>query len=191
MNKDKQMTTKQEFMRKALGFDDGPGSGQDQFSPKAPVSVPRIAPFADWDYYYLLSPIGWEPEGDAVGRFAPVEAPRGFVTDLASIPRVLWPIMPPTSRYTHAAIIHDFHYWTQTISRSDADEILSIGMGELNVPGWTTFAVYNAVKLAGGSAWDNNARLKEQGESRFLRKLPKEPTITWEDWKSRGGVLLT
>jgi len=191
MDEDKPITTKKDFMRQALGLDDQATSEEDQLVSRKPVGVPNISPFADWDYYYLLAPIEWVPEGDAAGQFQSVEAPRGFVTDLASIPKVLWSVLPPTSRYTHAAIIHDFLYWTQTVSRSEADEILRIGMGELDVAGWKTFSIYKAVSMFGSKAWEHNAKLKAQGESRFLRKLPKEPTITWEDWKSRRGVLRT
>ena len=185
------MDEKTAYMRKALGFEPDGSLGGDDLVPRAPVGIPNISPFADWDYYYLVRSIGWEPEGDAIGRFDPVEAPRGFVTDLASIPSILWPVMPPTSRYTHAAIIHDYHYWMQTITRKEADEIFSIAMGELGVPGWKASAIYHAVSFAGGGAWDNNAKLREQGECRFLRLVPKDPTITWDDWKSRKDVLDT
>jgi len=183
------MFEKKEYMIKALGYKHTDADEKNILTPKAPINVPKIAPFADWDYYYLLAPIGWKPEGDDKERYSEVMIPKGFVTDLASIPKVLWPILPPTERYTHAAIIHDYHYWTQNISRDEADEIFKIGMKELNVPGWSSYAIYKAVSLAGGTAWENNAKLKEQGESRFLRKLPKEPSITWQDWKSRTGVL--
>jgi hypothetical protein len=38
--------------------------------------------------YFLLEPITWSPNADQVGRLAPVTAPKGFVTDFASIPPV-------------------------------------------------------------------------------------------------------
>jgi hypothetical protein len=49
-------------------------------------------------------------------------------------------------------------------------------------------AIYEAVRL-GGKAWNDNARLKSQGEKRILVKTPDDPTINWEDWKKQpGGV---
>jgi hypothetical protein len=41
------------------------------------------------------------------GRFV---APRGFQTDLASIPRIAWTIFPKVDLYDEAAVIHDAAY---------------------------------------------------------------------------------
>ena len=115
------MDEKKAFMSRALGIQVADDSSS-QIISKSAIGVPTIAPFADWDYYYLVEEIGWEPDETDHSVYQGVTAPRGFVTDLASVPKVLWPIMPPTSKYTHASIIHDFHDWTQDISRKEADE---------------------------------------------------------------------
>lgn len=39
--------------------------------------------------------------------------PAGFVTDLASVPRMVWSFYPPDGPWAKAAIIHDFLYWTK------------------------------------------------------------------------------
>ncbi len=36
--------------------------------------------------------------------------PRGFRTDLATIPRIFWGYLPPFGNYIEAAVIHDFLY---------------------------------------------------------------------------------
>lgn len=36
--------------------------------------------------------------------------PKGFKTDLASVPRIFWTIFPPFGRYSRAAVLHDY-YW--------------------------------------------------------------------------------
>lgn len=36
--------------------------------------------------------------------------PKGFVSDLASVPRILWSIIPPWGKYYKAAIVHDYLY---------------------------------------------------------------------------------
>jgi len=33
---------------------------------------------------------------------------KGFQTDFASIPKILWNIFPPTGKYVKAAVIHDY-----------------------------------------------------------------------------------
>ena len=43
----------------------------------------------------------------------PIVVPRGFVTDLASIPRPFWSWLPPDGPWAKAAVIHDFLYYTQ------------------------------------------------------------------------------
>lgn len=44
------------------------------------------------------------------GRPGIFVAPRGFQSDLASIPRVAWMVFPPTDDYDPAAVIHDAAY---------------------------------------------------------------------------------
>ena len=39
-----------------------------------------------------------------------VVVPKGFRTDLASSPRILWPILPPFGRWSAAAVLHDYLY---------------------------------------------------------------------------------
>lgn len=34
--------------------------------------------------------------------------PQGFVTDLASVPRVFWSLLPPQGGYEAAAVLHDY-----------------------------------------------------------------------------------
>src|SRR3954454_19309299 len=71
---------------------------------------PPVVPFADWDYYYITIDLDWKDES---GQLAPVSVPKGFVTDLASIPQLFCSILPPTGRYSYPAIVHDFLYWCQ------------------------------------------------------------------------------
>lgn len=50
-----------------------------------------------------------------------VVAPKGFVTNFASIPRVFWRLYPPVGNYDEAAVIHDAAYDRKlfTISKID------------------------------------------------------------------------
>ncbi|KKL66348.1 hypothetical protein LCGC14_2145860, partial [marine sediment metagenome] len=52
-----------------------------------------------------------------------VEVPQGFTTDFASVPRVVWWLIPPDGQYTQAAVVHDFLYFSQTTTRIEADRI--------------------------------------------------------------------
>lgn len=189
MSENSQEKSSRDFMRQYLGVE-APDSAHQDFISKAPIGVPEISPFVDWDYYYLRRSIKWVPEGEHIGKYPTVEVPYGFVTDLASIPRVLWPIMPPASKYTHAAIVHDYLYWTQSVERDIADQIFNIGMRELKVGRWKAGAVYQAVSKFGSGAWAKNAELKQQGQSRILRVLPNDPTVSWQEYSQLSDVFL-
>jgi hypothetical protein len=141
----------------------------------------HLSRFSD-PIYFLTKPITWKPN-PGQESFAAVTVPIGFVTDFASIPRIFWSILPPDGKYTYPAILHDYLYWTQTTSRDVADSILKFGMEDFSVGTVTSMAIYNAVRAFGGSAWNENARLKSLGEKRLLRRFPEEPTATWADWK--------
>ncbi len=80
---------------------------------------------------------------------------KGFITNLASIPRIFWMIYPPFGLYTLAAIIHDFLYSkmgaVQVHSRKEADDIFLEIMKETGVSWHTRILFYIAVRLFGKS----------------------------------------
>lgn len=89
-----------------------------------------------------------------------VQVPAGFVTDFASIPRVLWNILPPTGPYGKAAVLHDFMYrtglWTPfgpACNRGEADGVLRDGMKDLGVGRRDRWAVYAGVRAGGWISW--------------------------------------
>lgn len=153
------------------------------------ISPPKsLKPFKDWDYYYLDgSGMWWFPnEGQ---EFESVNVPIGFVTDLASIPQILWSFgIRPEGSYAYAAVIHDYLYWTQGHSREEADLIFLYAMEDSHVDASLRKKIYKAVRLAGGSSWENNRKNKQQGARRILQKFPPDFTITWEEWEKTPGV---
>jgi hypothetical protein len=172
------MLSKKEFMRAALGERHEMGT--------AFVPVP-IVPFADWDYYYILAPLEWF-SSMVPPLLSKVTVPEGFVTDLASVPREFWAFLPPTARYTYPAIIHDYLYWFRPCSRGWADAILKMAMQEMAVDIDKIIAIYAAVRLGGGLAWDQDGAAKAAGESRVLKEYPTDAKTTWEEWKIKPGV---
>jgi hypothetical protein len=132
--------------------------------------------------YYLEKTISWVPN-DNSGRYPAFTVPKGFVTDLASIPSVFWSLLRPDGNYAYAAILHDYLYWTQIRPKDDADNILKLSMQDFHVKPWQVGAIYKAVHREGQSSWDENKKLKANGESRFLVEFPEDPMVTWKDWK--------
>lgn len=95
--------------------------------------------------------------------------PVGFITDFASIPRLLWPVLPPTGRYGKAAVIHDWLYQKRIIEipglpgfrlcdRAEADHILLEGMQVLTVNWPTRSTVYSGVRVGGWYPWGKYRR---------------------------------
>lgn len=153
---------------------------------RIPVGALHLFRFAD-PMYVLTKPIAWRPN-PGQEEYAAVDVPSGFVTDFASIPRIFWSALRPDGKYTYAAIVHDYLYWTQTRPRAEADTVLKLGMEDFEVNSITITAVYEAVRLGGGAAWDGNARLKRDGERRVLRRLPEDPRTSWAEWKKLPNV---
>jgi hypothetical protein len=98
-----------------------------------------------------------------------ITVPKGFVTDLASIPRPFWDLLPPDGPWTKAAVIHDYLYYTQgsgvwnkhpkTITkatpytRAEVDWILRDAMQDRGVDLVRRNIIYLAVRVGGGGGW--------------------------------------
>ena len=78
-----------------------------------------------------------------------ISIPAGYITDLASVPRILWALFPPHGRYAKAAIIHDWLYDNALRTKKEADMIFLDGMTVLGVPRWRRSLMYAAVRLFG------------------------------------------
>jgi len=80
--------------------------------------------------------------------------PKGYLTDFASVPRIFWPIFPPTGPYSRAAIVHDWFYDNPTsCTRFFADSIFRELMTHLHVPAWKKVIMYYAVRVGGYFLW--------------------------------------
>jgi hypothetical protein len=87
--------------------------------------------YLDGRFFKVTAPFNYAvgyPDGKTI-----VHVPAGFITDFASIPRVLWSFIPPTGFYGKAAVIHDFLYINGNINgmvipQKYADDVLNEGM---------------------------------------------------------------
>ena len=139
----------------------------------------------DGKYWVLKEPLEYE-QPKTKQRFV---VPRGFVTDLASVPRLFWTAFPPCGKYTPAAVVHDYLYWVQPAGcdRACADELLLVAMEESNVGLVTRSAIYAGVRSGGQSAWDRNAADKVAGRIRIVPEsfMNFGPNDTWEQIENR------
>lgn len=81
--------------------------------------------------------------------------PTGFKTDLASIPRVLWSVLPPMGGYSDGACVHDYCYQTADggMSRGDADGVLNEAMAVAGVGRFTRWVIYAGIRSGGWVTW--------------------------------------
>lgn len=78
-----------------------------------------------------------------------ITVPKDFETNLASIPRIFWNILPPAGKYAKAAILHDWLYTDGKKTRRECDEILLDGMRSLDVEKWKCELMYYSVRWFG------------------------------------------
>lgn len=142
----------------------------------APAYAPVMAPFWDGDYWVLVAPLKykvWKTQNTII-------IPRGFVTDLASVPRAFWSVLPKTGKYMSAAILHDFLYADHRCTKEQADLILKMEMELFGVSSVQSEPIYQAVRLLGRSAWEENGNLLEAGSVRVIPEIDLDKYLTEE-----------
>ncbi len=98
-----------------------------------------------------------------------ITVPKGFVTDLASVPRAMWAFIAPFD-VARAAIVHDLLYKTirqyrwkmkdkedkELVKKAKiaSDKVFLLGMhdAEPKIPGWKSYSSWKAVDLFGNGS---------------------------------------
>ena len=72
---------------------------------------------------------------------------RGFKTDFASVPRLLWPIISPTGPWRSASVVHDWCCESK-VSRPLTDAIFwQIMCEEKRIKVWQRCLIYSTVRV--------------------------------------------
>ena len=72
--------------------------------------------------------------------------PKGFRTDLASVPRLLWVFIPPMGRYSCASVVHDY-LCTINYNRKEADKVFYELMIKYKTYTWKAKIMYIGVRI--------------------------------------------
>jgi hypothetical protein len=136
-----------------------------------------------------------------------VVVPKGFVTDLASVPLPLTSIVPRDGTYTPAAIVHDLvyqslknktvlntaphryhpiHQLNKKHTQYFADRLFLIGMRALGVNSVLRGAMYNAVRAAGSGSYGVNPMKENYGLEITHRFSMGEPYLIFREEASVG-----
>ena len=88
-----------------------------------------------------------------------IKIEKGFITDFASIPRLFWTIIGhPTGVYGKAAVVHDYLYATQIMTRRRSDAIFLEAMKVLKVSWWRRRTMWFAVRAWAWTAWNRHKK---------------------------------
>ncbi len=119
-----------------------------------------------------------------------VTAPKGFVTDLASIPKSLQGLFSPDGEWASAAVIHDMVYQSlkekmvpatseipiEKLNRHHtrllADRLFLLGMRAIGVNFVTRGAMYNAVRAFGKSSYGGKPMASDYGVWNVHHRAP-------------------
>lgn len=82
--------------------------------------------------------------------------PKGFRTDLDSVPRIPGLYAWLKNRATRAATVHD-HLYRQRHPRKEADAVFLDAMRHEGVPAWRRWAIYLGVRAGGWAAYKRKA----------------------------------
>ena len=77
------------------------------------------------------------------------EIPTGFVTDVASVPRMMWWLFPPSGRDMAAALLHDYLLQSALVPRATADHLFLEAMTRIDVATWQRITMFAAVRVFG------------------------------------------
>jgi hypothetical protein len=93
----------------------------------------------------VLAPFVYD--SDVLGRR--VTVPEGFITDLASVPRLPLAYLLFGGVSNEAAVIHDFLYSGGKVTRKQADDVFCEAMKAEGVAGWRRGPMWLGVRLFG------------------------------------------
>lgn len=113
--------------------------------------------------------------------------PKGFATDFASIPAVGRAFIDKAHQNAYAAVLHDFLYFTQPVSRPEADKLFkeALASPDCNTPPFKQWVMYRAVRIGGLKAW---LKAKEQPHQTEANSMADENLI--EEEKSLFGKFI-
>lgn len=79
------------------------------------------------------------------GQDVHIIVPAGFQSDLASVPRLFWAIVPPYGKHLEASIMHDYLCYSGW-SRAKADREFLHAMKRAGVKRWRRMVMFWAVR---------------------------------------------
>ena len=121
----------------------------------SPLQVEELAD----NRHKLLVPLVYQ--SDVAGRTFTV--PAGFVTDYASVPRVIFAYWIAGGTANEAAVVHDFLYQSHQTEKRLADRVFLEAALVTGNPRWRAYAMYQAVKWFSGTSYQTGPERMRSG----------------------------
>lgn len=117
-----------------------------------------------------------------------IVVPRDYLTDLLSVPRPLWPILPPHGAGAWGGLPHDLLYGIRFTfpgqdeedARAMADRILLDAARDSGASTFRARTLFAGVRVGGGSAWRNGSAQEASDDLQAM----VEATERWENRRS-------
>ena len=106
--------------------------------------------------WILVEPFSYEIGDKGSGIL--ISVPAGFVTDFASVPRILRWLIDTVGTHGKAAVLHDYLYSRGVPTRLIADAVFLEAMGVLGVPCLRRWLMFHGVRCGGWYAWRKHRR---------------------------------
>ena len=127
-----------------------------------------VSPLPNGKTWVLRKQFSYDVGEEGSGETIKISA--GFITDFASVPRLLWALVPKWGKYGNAAVIHDYLYWVQPkeYPKEKVDDIFLESMLVLGVGNLKAKTLYHAVRILGRWAWNSNKKAKANGIKKYI-----------------------
>ena len=90
----------------------------------------------------------------AIWHWSRIDVPAGFITDLASVPRIARSIIPQIGNQNGPSVIHDWCYRHNWKTRALSDGLFLAAMKVAGVNWLRRNIIYSAVRVGGWVTWN-------------------------------------
>ena len=104
------------------------------------------------DEWILLTPLVYVTVAGEM-----ITVPRGFITDLASIPQALRGVIDTNGVSRSPAVLHDYLYCIQDRPREQCDDLMIEALRSRGASRLECDVIYFGIRLGGSVGWDNRA----------------------------------
>lgn len=104
-----------------------------------------------------------------------IHVPKGFLTDLASIPQVIQNVIPVNGRHRGPSVLHDLGFVIQDRSFMQVNKLFLEAMADSGVNLVLRYAMFSAVSTGGRLPWLRNKRDREDDVVKFLARYNLGP----------------